>query len=309
MERPAPPPKKPFEPTFAEKMTTPSNSDQKKLEQLLFGQFTQRRVRGAGYNSPHHQKLLEKKRYEVITNYLALYAATPEMITTNEQLDIAINRAFADGYDSAYRVERPPMYDDLVDEIEEGQVGALRGGYMSRRDKDRKNEVYNAMLGTVGEGQPGFEEVMSVIQEGFEAEEPKEGKELEKLERVGGSVDGTRDAILAKEGLSSSAPEVEGESATMEPSQGLFGQGKRLTFGPTKIDRQVDDVVLPAGASPLSTPSPENYFVEPSQTDSTTVLDGHNVSSAAKLHQNHTPPDIEYRKDLLRKRYSLRSNF
>ena len=175
---------------------------------------------------------------------------------------------------------------------------------MSRRDKDRKNEVYNAMLGTVAEGQPGFEEVMSVIQEGFEAEEPKEGKEQEKLERVGGSVDGTRDAILAKEGLSSSAPEVEGESATMEPSQGLFGQGKRLTFGPTKIDRQVDDVVLPAGASPLSTPSPENYFVEPSQTDSTTVLDGHNVSSAATLHQNHTSPDIEYQKDLLRKRDS-----
>ena len=175
---------------------------------------------------------------------------------------------------------------------------------MNRRDRDRKNEVFNAMLGTVGEGQPGFEEVMSVIQEEFEAEEPKEGKELEKLDRVGGSVDGTKDAILAKEGLSSSAPEVEGESATMKTSQGLFGQGKKLTFGPAKIDGQVDDIVLPAGASPLSTSSIENYFVEPSQTNSTTVLDGHNVSSAATLHQNDTPPDIKSPKDLLRQRYS-----
>jgi hypothetical protein len=299
MEKPQPPRPKAFEPTFAERMTTPSNSDQKQLEQLLFGQTTQRKVRGEGWHSPHHQKLVEKERYELITNYLSLYAVTDEMITTYEQLDQAINEAFEDGYTSAYMVEHPPTYEELVEEIEGGQVGTLRGGYMSRRNQDLENEVFNAMLGTVGNGHPGFEEVMEVIQEQMEGEEKQEVGETEK--RVAANLeDKVAEEAIPIEGEAAVSPEssvIGSEPAVTEASKSHVIDGDRLTFAP----RQVDDVAHPTGIESSSTPNTPGTTAEPSTVESIDVVESGTVTASAATYP--TPSDLEYEKELLRERY------
>jgi hypothetical protein len=164
--RPRPPPPAPFTPTFAEKMATPSHMDQLALEQQLFGPRTPRPERGAGYHSEHHQKLISRKRYELINDYLNLYHTSKNFITNAEELEGLITQTLSD--DQIMYTALPQSYEDLVHDAEEGSI--MENSYMSRMTTDKTNEIVNAMVGTVAEGKPGYEEVMKVIQDSFAAE-------------------------------------------------------------------------------------------------------------------------------------------
>lgn len=158
---------------------------------------------------------------------------------------------------------------------------------MSRRNQDREQEVYNAMMGTVGEGRPGFEEVMKVIQEGVETEEGKEQKPEELIMGV---------KVETAEGETAVIPEVSSAGTGQE----------RSTFAPTEIDRQVDDVVLPTGTAPPSIPDAEKYAVTPSAADSSNVLEPGTTTATATVSPLPTPTELEYEKELLRQRYISR---
>lgn len=165
-KRPKPPPPAPFVPTFAERMATPSNTDQVTLEQQLFGTQVPRKERGAGYHSVHHQRIISRKRYELINDYLSLYHASKNFITTPEELEGLITANLGDNQMTFTAL--PQSYEDLVHDIEEGAI--LESSYVSRMTSDRMSDIINAMTGTVEEGRPGYEEVMKEIEASFDAE-------------------------------------------------------------------------------------------------------------------------------------------
>lgn len=165
-KRPKPPPPAPFVPSFAERMATPSNTDQVSLEQQLFGTKVPRKERGAGYRSEHHQRLISRKRDSLINDYLSLYHTSKNFITTPEELEGLINNHL-DDRPLAFST-LPQSYESLMREMEEGTITDF--SYVARSTSDRMSDIVNAMTGTVEKGKPGYEEVMKEIQESFDDE-------------------------------------------------------------------------------------------------------------------------------------------
>ena len=151
--RPHPPPPPPFKPTFAEEMAEPSSTNQLAIEQRLFANIhtpQSRRVRGAGYQSAHHQAFLARQRRTLINEYLALYHTSHNFITTPESLESEILRNFQDTY-VGMDASRPQSYSSILHDAEHGTTGSVFDGYISLMNKDKENELYNAVIGTVAE--------------------------------------------------------------------------------------------------------------------------------------------------------------
>jgi hypothetical protein len=176
-KRPKPPPPAPFVPSFAERMATASNTDQVSLEQQLFGTKVPRKERGAGYYSEHHQRLISRKRYSLINDYLSLYHASKNFITTPEELEELITYHLDDRQLQLAFSTLPQSYESLMREMEEGPITDF--SYVARSTSDRMSDIVNAMTGTVEKGKPGYEEVMKEIQESFDEEAETEAAEAE----------------------------------------------------------------------------------------------------------------------------------
>lgn len=173
--RPHPPRPPPFKPTFAEEMAEPSSTNQLAVERRLFANVhapQHRRVRGAGYQSAHHQAFLARQRRNLINDYLALYHTSYNFITTPESLDSEILRNFQDTY-IGMEASRPQSYTSILRDAEHGTTGDLFDGYISLMNREKENELHNAMMGTVGEGKPGYDEVVREIESAF-GNEPAE---------------------------------------------------------------------------------------------------------------------------------------
>lgn len=167
--RPHPPPPPPFKPTFAEEMAEPSSTNQLAIEKRLFANIhtrQYRRVRGAGYQSAHHQAFLSRQRRTLINEYLALYHTSHNFITTPESLESEILRNFQDTY-AGMEASRPQSYSSILYDVEHGTTGSLFDGYISLMNKEKEKELYNAMIGTVAEGKPGHDEVVKEIEAAF----------------------------------------------------------------------------------------------------------------------------------------------
>lgn len=179
--RPRPPEPPAFQPTFAEAMASASQADQLVIEKQIFSTLhrpQQGKNRGEGYLSERHQMLLAKQRKELINNYLALYHTAQGFITTPEQLETEVVRAFQDtgrGFEPFY----PQSYQEILRDVEEGTAGGIFEGYTAKKYDEMGNDLYNAMMGTVAHGGPGYEEVMKEIQAALSGEEVTEAETLQ----------------------------------------------------------------------------------------------------------------------------------
>ena len=199
--RPHPPPPPPFKPTFAEEMAEPSSTNQLAIEKRLFANIhtpQYRRVRGAGYQSAHHQAFLARQRRTLINDYLALYHTSYNFITTPESLESEILRNFQDTY-IGMDASRPQSYTSILRDAEHGTTGDLFDGYISLMNREKENELHNAMIGTVGEGKPGYDEVVKEIESAFGNEQTEvENGSAVLAEKTGVERSG-RDAFLAEQ--------------------------------------------------------------------------------------------------------------
>ena len=173
MARPHPPPPGPFKPKFAEEMAQPS-SNLLALEKQLFAHIRNpqaHRVKGERYHLPRHQAILERQRRTLINEFLALYHTSYNFITTPESLEEEILNKFGDfrGQVAIY----PQGYASILRDAESGAVGNVRDGYISLMNRDRENEIHNAMVGTVVDGRPGYDEVVREIDLAFQSEDKK----------------------------------------------------------------------------------------------------------------------------------------
>ena len=63
---------------------------------------------------------------------------------------------------------RPQSYASILRDAEHGTTGDLFDGYISLMNREKENELHNAMIGTVhGEGKPGYDEVVKEIESAF----------------------------------------------------------------------------------------------------------------------------------------------
>ena len=170
--RPRPPRPAPFEPPFAEKMASPSSNDQLAMEKQVFGQLwsTTKRTRGEGFQSPRHQSLLARQRKELVNDYLALYHTAHDFITTPEALETAIAKTFVDDL-LGFEATRPQSYESILSDMEGGSAGNIFDGYFSLMSKDKENDLYNVVHGTVAEGAPGYDEVVKEIEHAVKNDE------------------------------------------------------------------------------------------------------------------------------------------
>jgi hypothetical protein len=168
-ERPrrAPPP---FKIPPAEALASSSEPDIKEMERILFGSLSRKSEKqpGEGYKADRHQRLLLRQRRQLINDYLALYHTSQSFITTPEQLDAAIIKAFPD-ITSSYERDIPQDYAEILKDVEEGSSAQRSGaGYITRMNKDKEKDLFNAMVGTVGERKSGHDDVLATL--GGEAE-------------------------------------------------------------------------------------------------------------------------------------------
>src|SRR5271170_1522388 len=196
--RPRPPQKPPFQPTFAEAMASASQADQLVVEKQVFSTLHRpqhRKNRGEGYITDRHQLLVAKQRRELINNYLALYHTAQGFITTPEQLETEVVRAFQDsgrGFEPFY----PQSYQEILRDVEEGTAGGIFEGYTAKKYDEMGNDLYNAMMGTVAQGGPGYDEVMKEIEEVLAVGEvPETAQEDDLQENLGEFV--TEEAVQA----------------------------------------------------------------------------------------------------------------
>ena len=182
--RPRPPQKPPFQPTFAEAMASASQADQLVVEKQIFSTLHRpqhRKNRGEGYITDRHQLLVAKQRRELINNYLALYHTAQDFITTPEQLEREVVRAFQDtgrGFEPFF----PQTYQEILRDVEEGTAGGIFEGYTAKKYDEMGNDLYNAMMGTVAQGGPGYDEVMKEIEEVLSVEEATEPAQEDALQ-------------------------------------------------------------------------------------------------------------------------------
>src|SRR5277367_2602431 len=182
--RPRPAPNPPFQPTFAEAMASASQADQLVVEKQFFSKLhlpQHRKNRGEGYMTERHQSLVAKQRKELINSYLALYHMAQDFITTPEQLEREVVRTFQDtgrGFEPFF----PQNYSEILRDVEEGTAGGIFEGYTAKKYDEMGNELYNAMMGTVAQGRPGYDEVLQEIQQGFAGEEATETAEEQPLQ-------------------------------------------------------------------------------------------------------------------------------
>jgi hypothetical protein len=169
--RPKPPQPPPFKPTFAEEMATATSTDQLSLEKQLFANFNPRqksnRVRGEGYYSRDNQAILASQRKTTINEFLALYHTSSDFITTPEALETEILRNFQDNM-RGFEASQPESYESILRDVEQGTGGNIFEGYTSLIMKDKETQIYNAMMGTVGQEKPGYDEVVKEIEEALE---------------------------------------------------------------------------------------------------------------------------------------------
>ncbi len=169
--RAKPPQPPPFKPTFAEEMATATSTDQLSLEQQLFANFNPQqkpnRIRGEGYYSRDNQAILASQRKTMINEFLALYHTSSDFITTPEALETEIVRNFQDNL-RGFEASQPQSYESILRDVEQGTVGNVFEGYTSLIMKDKETQIYNAMMGTVGQEKPGYDEVVREIEEALE---------------------------------------------------------------------------------------------------------------------------------------------
>jgi len=207
-ERPHPPPPRAFDPTFAEKMSTPSRSDQHVLEAQLFQRPTTKRERGAGFHSDVHQAILSKKRTQLINDYLALHHTSRHFITDPKDLDNLIARTFTDTFGSAAPYH-PQSYDSMLRDME--SLSNLSTSYARQMKDDMEREIMNVMFGTVADGKPGHDEVMREIKERFaRAEKEREAAAVESAAKA------VEDSAEIAETQSEETSTTESESAAAE---------------------------------------------------------------------------------------------
>jgi hypothetical protein len=264
---PGPPP---FELTFAEKMAAPSNTDQSDMENKLLGRFihSPQKIRGAGYQSKHHQATLARKRKVLINEYLALYHTSREFITTEEDLDRAIMVTFPQMY-GGRDVSVPQSYQSILRDIQyQGGTSSLDdGGYVANMASQKETEMMDAIFGTVADGNPGYDEVMREIQEAMENE--------------------TR--------LSIEAPEEKEAVVDVEPQ----------IVDPERLQEPSLETIEADTVSPSVEPSQEDAFAsDASHRSSDDTLLHHPFEIEDPLF-NRPPPISEERLEELRKQYFL----
>ena len=180
-----------FKPTFAEAMASASQADQLVVEKRIFSALHRpkhHKAPGEGYRSEHHQTLLAKQKKELVNNYLALYHTARDFISTPEQLETEVVRAFQDtgrGFEPYF----PQSYHEILRDVEEGTAGGIFEGYTARKYDEMGNDLYNAMMGTVAHGGPGYDEVMGEIQAALSGEEITETETTQKNSKLESSVD------------------------------------------------------------------------------------------------------------------------
>ena len=234
--RPKPPLPPPFEPTFAEAMASASQADQLVLEKQIFSELhrpQQHKIRGQGYRAQHHQLLLAKQRRELINNYLALYHTAQHFITTPEQLEAGVLRAFQDtgrGFEPFY----PQSYGEILRDVEEGSAVGIFDGYTAKKYEDMENDLYNAMMGTVAQGGPGYDEVTKEITDALAMQETPEDSEAVSTENIDAPAGESSEALaaepsetVAEEGSEVIAEEGDVSSRLRERDKGQVDPAKR----------------------------------------------------------------------------------
>jgi len=164
--RPPPPHPAPFVPPFAEQMSSPSFGEQRELEKILFGQIYTKGVekKQPAYMSPKHQKKQEAKRRALMRNYLALYHTSRTFITTHEELDLLIESTLL-SY-TGYATSHPQSYAEILRDLEIGwKDTSIADGYVPRISKEREDDIFDTVRGTVADNKPGLDEVLPILWE------------------------------------------------------------------------------------------------------------------------------------------------
>jgi hypothetical protein len=244
-------------------MAESSSMDQLSIEKQLFSKFhspESKRVRGEGYFSPHHQKILSSQRKTMINQYLALYHTSSEFITTPEALENEIVRNFQDNL-QGFEGSRPQSYASILHDVERGTVGNVFDGYTSLMNKDKENELYNAIIGTVAQGKPGYNEVIREIEEAFEnsAEvEKDQSKSEEASETTNGN--GIAQTNIDAQGESASVARVAADGTTDNAGVDDLVSGDTKQFVSEDIGKKGLRPVLDARGKPSRYPDGEPIY-------------------------------------------------
>lgn len=294
-QRPPPPTPTRFDSPFAEKMTTPSSTDLLALERQLFARMQTPRARGGeGYHSTRHQALLEKQRQRLINDYLALYNVCKDFITTPQELDDEISRKFP-GTGVDFLGYRPQHLESIQKDMELGSEGLLQG-YVYRLNKDRESQLYNAVMGTVADGSPGYSEIMEAIKEDFAHNQSEQTDSLSEANEIvvkdvaqrvteTAFVSGTTDSVQKVPPTSSTDADKTNDAEQQIAETTVERVGTVVSPHKTIVRPEMDDskagIVAQKGTEDISTPKVSGSVGETS--GNATALDTPTPSDAAEF--------------------------
>jgi len=181
--------------------------------------------------SDRHQSLLSKRRQKLINDYLTLHHTSGDFITTPEDLEKKILRTFTSSFNSEHPYQ-PQSYGSMLQDMESGT--SLTSSYIYQMRREKEQEIMNAVMGTVGDGKPGYEEVMREIQESFSNEDTAQADE--EVDQAISEVEPTDVESTSVTGLESEIPIEEADSTTDQTENtGYLTAEQRLYLYPEQV--------------------------------------------------------------------------